>query len=101
MGKDLDVNVNIEIEYCVPCGYLPKATEAQTRLFQEFGNRIDSVSLKTGKAGVFTFRADGETIYAKPDLFNIEAIVRTVAEKLPEPYGVQTEGRELLMGKAH
>ena len=93
--------MNIEIEYCVPCGYLPKATEAQTRLLEEFGHRLESVSLKTGKAGVFTFRADGETIYEKPNLFNIEEVVRTVAGKLPEPVGVQSEGRDLLMGKAH
>ena len=93
--------MKIEIEYCVPCGYLPKATEAQTRLLEEFGHRLDSVALKTGKAGVFTFRADGETIYSKPDLFNIEAIIRTVEGLLPEPAGVQAGGRELLMGKHH
>jgi selenoprotein W-related protein len=91
--------VKIEIEYCVPCGYLPRATEAQTRLLEEFGNRIDSVALKTGKQGVFTFRADGEVIYAKPDLFSIENIVRTVADRLPDPVGVQPGERELLMGK--
>ena len=93
--------MKIEIEYCVPCGYLPKATEAQTRLLEEFGHRLDSVALKTGKAGVFTFRADGEVIYSKPDLFNIDAIIRTVSERLPEPAGVQAGGRELLMGKLH
>ena len=93
--------MKIEIEYCVPCGYLPKAVEAQVRLLEEFGNRVDSVSLKTGRAGVFTFRADGEVIYTKPDLFNIEAIVRAIAERLPAPEHVQAEGRDLLMGKKH
>jgi len=95
--------MNIEIEYCVPCGYLPRATDAQTRLLEQFGNRIDSVALKTGRKGVFTFRANGEQIYAKPELFDIEAIAARVAALLPAPEldGVQTEGRELLMGKAH
>ena len=68
--------MKIEIEYCVPCGYLPRATEAQTRLLEEFGGRIESVALKTGSKGVFTFRADGEVIYSKPDEFDIDAISR-------------------------
>jgi selenoprotein W-related protein len=93
--------MNIEIEYCVPCGYLPRATEAQTRLLEEFGNRLESVSLKTGRKGVFTFRADGEEIYAKPQLFSIDAIVAEVAGRLPELDGVVPEGRDLLMGKHH
>lgn len=93
--------MKIEIEYCVPCGYLPRATEAQTRLLEEFGQRLESVALKTGAKGVFTFRADGEVIYAKPDLFNIEAIVRDISQRLPEPTGVPVEGRDLLMGKHH
>ena len=96
--------MNIEIEYCVPCGYLPRATEAQTTLLETFGNRLESVSLKTGRKGVFTFRANGEVIYSKPDLFSITAIVRRVEELLPEvPFaegdGVQPEGRDLLAGK--
>ena len=93
--------MQIEIEYCVPCGYLPRATDAQTKLLETFGNRIESVSLKTGRKGVFTFRADGEEVYAKPDLFDIDAIVATIEARLPEQAGVQTDGRELLMGKAH
>ena len=96
--------MNIEIEYCVPCGYLPRATDAQTRLLESFGNRLESVSLKTGRKGVFTFRANGEVIYSKPDLFSIDAIIRRVDELLPaaefpEGAGVQAEGRDLLAGK--
>ncbi len=91
----------IEIEYCVPCGYLPRATEAQTRLLEEFGNAIDGVTLKTGRKGVFTFRADGEEIYAKPAEFDIDGIVASVRARLPEREGIQPEGRDLLMGKRH
>jgi selenoprotein W-related protein len=93
--------MKIDIEYCVPCGYLGRATEAQTRLLEEFGNRLESVALKTGRKGVFTFTADGETIYSKPAEFDIDAIVATVAARLPETVGVQTDGRDLLMGKQH
>lgn len=91
----------IEIEYCVPCGYLPRATEAQTRLLEEFGNAIEGVTLKTGRKGVFTFRADGEEIYSKPAEFDIDGIVDTVRGLLPETEGVRPEGRDLLMGKRH
>lgn len=96
--------MNIEIEYCVPCGYLPRATDAQTKLLETFGNRLDSVSLKTGRKGVFTFRANGEVIYEKPDLFSITAIIDRVEELLPQPEfadgdGVRPEGRDLLAGK--
>ena len=91
----------IEIEYCVPCGYLPRATEAQTRLLEEFGNAIEGVTLKTGRKGVFTFTANGEVIYSKPDEFDIDAIVGTVRALLPATQGVQADGRDLLMGKRH
>lgn len=91
----------IEIEYCVPCGYLNRATEAQTRLLEEFGNAIEGVTLKTGRKGVFTFTADVETIYSKPDEFDIEHIVGKVRAMLPTPETVQVEGRDLLMGKKH
>ena len=96
--------MNIEIEYCVPCGYLPRATDAQTALLEAYGNRLESVSLKTGRKGIFTFRANGEVIYSKPQIFDIHAIVSRVGELLPEPEfgvgaGVQAEGRDLLAGK--
>lgn len=93
--------MQITIEYCVPCGYLPRATEAQTRLLEEFGNSLEGVTLKTGRKGVFTFTADGEEIYAKPAEFDIDAIVADVREKLGPVEGVQPEGRDLLMGKKH
>ncbi len=96
--------MQIEIEYCVPCGYLPRAADAQTKLLETFGNRLESVTLKTGRKGVFTFRADGEVIYEKPQEFSIDAIIARVrellpAEDLPAGAGVQAEGRTLLAGK--
>ncbi len=93
--------MHLTIEYCVPCGYLPRATEAQTRLLEEFGNALEGVTLKTGRKGVFTFTLDGAEIYSKPAEFNIDAIVAAVREKLGPVDGVQPEGRDLLMGKRH
>ena len=94
--------MQIEIEYCVPCGYLPRASDAQTRILEAYGNRVESVSLKTGRKGVYTFRANGEVIYSKPEEFSIDAIVARIGELLPaapETEGVVPEGRELLAGK--
>jgi selenoprotein W-related protein len=97
--------VQIEIEYCVPCGYLPRATDAQTRILEAFGNRVESVTLKTGRKGIFTFRANGETIYAKPEDFSIDAIIARIGDLLPAVdgplagEGVVPEGRTLLAGK--
>ena len=74
--------MKIEIEYCVPCGYLDRAVEAQKAILSTFGESVDSVALKTGNKGVFTFRADGETIYSKPDQYDITTIVESIKSRL-------------------
>jgi len=74
--------MNIEIEYCVPCGYLDKAVDAQKTILSTFGEQLGQVTLKPGNKGVYTFRADGEVIYAKPDQFRIEDIVDTIKARL-------------------
>ncbi|MFV0633642.1 SelT/SelW/SelH family protein [Demequina sp.] len=72
----------IEIEYCVPCGYLDRAIEAQRALLTTLGQALGGVTLKPGDSGVFTFRADGDVIYSKPDEFDITTIVETVKARL-------------------
>jgi selenoprotein W-related protein len=72
----------IEIEYCVPCNYLPRAIDAQRAILERFGERIDGVKLKTGASGVFTIRVDGEQVYAKPEEFNIEAVIDGIAGRV-------------------
>lgn len=74
--------MHIEIEYCVPCGYLDKAADAQKTILSEFGEALDGVTLKTGNKGVFTFRADGEVLYTKPDEYDLDRIVDTIKAKL-------------------
>ena len=74
--------MHIEIEYCVPCGYLDKAADAQKIILSEFGEALEGVTLKTGNKGVFTFRANGEVIYTKPDEYNVDAIVDSIRAKL-------------------
>ena len=69
----------VEIEYCVPCGFLDRAETVQHALLTTFGEKLDAVTLRTGTDGVFTVSVDGETVYDKyEDAFDVDAIVRRV-----------------------
>lgn len=69
----------VEIEYCVPCGMLPRAQDLQAALLEEFGEGLDGVALKTGDSGVFEVRVDGELIFDKDaDEYDVDAIVEDV-----------------------
>lgn len=75
----------VEIEYCVPCGFLDRAQGLQGTLLTTFGEQLDRVSLVTGDSGVFVVRVDGETVYDKAEAeggFDVDAIVREVRERL-------------------
>jgi selenoprotein W-related protein len=66
---------NVEIEYCVPCGMLPRAQDLQESILEEFGERVDSVALVTGDAGVFKVHVDGEEVFDKEDESYDEAAI--------------------------
>lgn len=72
----------IEIEYCVPCGYLPRAMDVQKSILERFGQRVGGVKLKTGAGGVFAIRANGQTIYTKPDKLDIETVLSDIDGRL-------------------
>lgn len=73
----------VEIEYCVPCGMLPRAQELQEAILEEFGEDVDSVALVTGDAGVFTVTVDGELVYDKEEeAFDQREIVDRVNERV-------------------
>jgi selenoprotein W-related protein len=72
----------VEIEYCVPCGYLERALEAERAILEAYGQRIAGVTLKTGEKGVFTFSANGDTIYAKPEEFRLTEVVARIGARL-------------------
>lgn len=72
----------IEIEYCVPCNYLPRALDAQKAILEHFGQRLDGVKLKTGAAGVFTISIDGEQLYSKPEEFDIDSVIDGIARRV-------------------
>ena len=73
----------IEIEYCVPCGFLPRAQELQEAILEEFGMNVDSVALKTGDSGVYTVTVDGETIFDKSeDEYDPDTIIAEIEARI-------------------
>lgn len=67
----------VEIEYCVPCGFLERAEAAQHALLSNFGEEIDELTLITGDHGIFEVRVDGDVIFEKgEDEFDVDRITR-------------------------
>jgi selenoprotein W-related protein len=67
--------MNVEIEYCVPCGHLDRAIRTQKDLLETYGHRLDTVTLRTGSGGVFVIRIDGEQVWdARTDGYDLDAI---------------------------
>lgn len=74
---------SVEIEYCVPCGFLDRAETVQHALLVMFGEQLDAVTLRTGDNGVFRVRVDDETIFDKQDdQFDVDEITREVRMRL-------------------
>ena len=74
---------DVEIEYCVPCGFLPRAEEIQHQLLEQFGERLDRVALVTGDHGVLTVGVDGDVVFDKADdEYDVDEITRRVRDRL-------------------
>ncbi len=71
----------VEIHYCVPCGHLPRAMDIQKAILEKFGQRVRSVSLRTGDSGIFKVHLDGEEVYSKPAEFDLEAILGMIEDR--------------------
>lgn len=56
---------NIDIEYCVPCGLLPHALEAERALLDEFGRDIERLILHPSQGGVFKITVGDDVIWDK------------------------------------
>ncbi|MFC4246455.1 SelT/SelW/SelH family protein [Natribaculum luteum] len=73
----------VQIEYCVPCGFLNRAEDVQHALLTNFGQELEAVTLRTGDHGVFTVHVDDEKVFDKADdEFDVDEIVRSVRERL-------------------
>jgi selenoprotein W-related protein len=70
---------DVEIEYCVPCGFRNRALDVQEALLNGLEQELDSVSLVMGDHGVFKVHVDGQLVYDKADdEFDVDGIVREV-----------------------
>jgi selenoprotein W-related protein len=79
---------DIEIEYCVPCGLLDNAIETQQSLLEEYGQDLDTVSLKRGYGGVFEVRVDGRLVYDKDEReegYDLESVRSAIDETVSRP----------------
>ncbi len=76
--------VDIEIEYCVPCGHLENAIDTQRAILTEFGQKLRSVGLVTGEKGVFKIRLNGEEIFDKSQGYDEAAILASIKERLSD-----------------
>lgn len=75
--------MDIEIEYCVPCGHLDRAIRTQRDLLDTYGNQLDTVALRTGSGGVFKIRVDGTQVWdARADGYDPDAIRSLVKDRL-------------------
>jgi len=73
----------VEIEYCVPCGFLNRATDLAEALLSTLGEDADRVSLVTGDHGVFQVRVDDELVFDKEtDDYDVDEITRRVRAEL-------------------
>lgn len=73
----------VEIEYCVPCGFLDRAQDIQGQLLRQFGEQLDSVALITGDHGVLRVEVDETVVYDKDeDEYDLDEITRKVKEHL-------------------
>lgn len=74
---------SVEIEYCVPCGFLSRAEDVQHALLTTFGESLEAVTLRTGANGVFVVRVDDAVVFDKSrDEFDVDGIVRQVRERV-------------------
>jgi len=74
---------DVEIEYCVPCGFLTRASDRSEALLSTFGDDLDRVSLVTGDHGVLRVTVDGDVVFDKDeDEYDVDGIVREVRGRL-------------------
>lgn len=75
--------VNVTIEYCVPCGHLERAIEVQRSLLARYVGTFGSVSLQTGTGGVFEISGDDQLVLdAARDGFDLAAITDAIDDQL-------------------
>lgn len=73
----------VEIEYCVPCGFRDRAVDLERAILGALEHELDSLSLVMGDGGVFRVDVDGTTVYDKTeDEFDVDDIVRNIRKHI-------------------
>jgi len=73
----------VEIEYCMPSGYLDRAETIEHAVLVMFGDELDAVTLRPGEGGVFRVTLDGQTIFdSSDDRVDVDEIIRQVRRRL-------------------
>jgi selenoprotein W-related protein len=71
------------VEYCVSCGFLPRAEETKRAVLSVAGDRIEGVELKPGDGGVFKVSVGDEVIYDKrSEGYDVAVIAERVVQKI-------------------
>jgi selenoprotein W-related protein len=58
---------SITIEYCVPCGYAPRATWMAQELLAPFSETISGLTLVPGAHGVFDVFVDDKKVFSSEE----------------------------------
>lgn len=73
----------VTIEYCVPCGYAPRATWMALELLTPFSDSISSLNLVPGDHGVFDVKVDETVVFSNKEAGRfpeIEELVQAVSK---------------------
>lgn len=54
--------MQVKIEYCVPCGYLPRATQLAGEIKNKYGADAELVK---GDKGIFDVYVDGKLVFSR------------------------------------
>lgn len=75
--------MDLEIEYCVPCGHLDRAIRTQKDLLEAYGSELDTVALRPGSGGVFKIRLGTQQVWdATNDGYDMDAIRGLIGQHL-------------------
>ena len=55
--------IDVEIEYCAPCEYLPQAVDLTNQLLSDFQGWIGRLHLVPGSGGIFRVVIGGEEVF--------------------------------------
>ncbi len=78
----------VTIEYCVPCHYLPRATELAGEILGQWAPVIAGLELRTGTGGRLEISVDDDLVFSKAELKRFPEpgeVSRLVGERLGAP----------------